>query len=651
MQEEDPAQEEKKDQAKMQENPKETNSETPSKKRTTRKTKDTAVHSNDILEKSPSNSTRKAAIPRVSDSEIHQTLSGNDKIKAILAADSGSVADSSRNLSRDAESECNKSQEAKQSATSPRKTRKTIGSPRCSSQAEKSPIAKDVAGQQDSDISAIGERRSSRKRKMNPDVEAFLKGKAIKLEPADISEELHIEHIVYETPKTETRTAMKPLKPPKTKTPKIMDSPSETPVLPTIKRPEFETPCQSSMEESSETLSITDKSGESVTHSEIETSNPESQVSETIVFENTHGSDNTIAVQAEEKASEEMVVVLNLDENVHLENRDENSLYMLSEAALEAGVLIQEGPSNEAVNESTENQDPTEGQPKPSLRRILETEDKFNITQKSSVLNSQTETYEIRVVQQDECDPVVENVNTGPEIQSYQQTTEVPGSSQFTTVTVISSPSRFTENSDNIVQSETIPIPPKVPQTIQNPMPVQAMSQISGSTHDRVSKTKPPSFSEEPSIESDPKFEVTVDKLNGSIQLSMSLETSIKRERSPERLAIPETEVLSPGQEEYRDDTRTIHSCPACDREYLSVVKFHKHLMATTCFNTLRQGKCKADQEIQEMVDRARHVTSEECPACGKNMSSIEVCIYCFFLKDELPKRLFHKWFNILFVC
>ena len=246
-------------------------------------------------------------------------------------------------------------------------------------------------------------------------------------------------------------------------------------------------------------------------------------------------------------------------------------------------------------------------------------------------MNSQTETYEIRVVQQDECDPVVENVNTGPEIQSYQQTTEAPVSSQFTTVTVISSPSRFAENSDKNGQSEIIPLPPKAVESIQKPLPVHPRSQISGSTNDRVSKTEPPSFSEEPSIESDPKFEVTVDKLNGSIQLSMSLETSIKRERSPERLAIPDTEVLSPGQEEYRDDTRTIHSCPACDREYLSVVKFHKHLMATTCFNTLLQGKCKADQEIQEMVDRARHVTSEECPACGKNMSSIEVRI-CLLL-------------------
>ena len=130
-----------------------------------------------------------------------------------------------------------------------------------------------------------------------------------------------------------------------------------------------------------------------------------------------------------------------------------------------------------------------------------------------------------------------------------------------------------------------------------------------------------------------PKFNVVFDEESGNYQLTMSIDSKpsakLKVEKPAEK-AVQESEVgnLSEADEKLRDDSRTVHTCPVCRKQFLALQKFHKHIVGTNCTNVMLQTIVTTPEDIRPLIEKAGKVTdSNQCPNCEKSLYCIEVSL------------------------
>ena len=130
-----------------------------------------------------------------------------------------------------------------------------------------------------------------------------------------------------------------------------------------------------------------------------------------------------------------------------------------------------------------------------------------------------------------------------------------------------------------------------------------------------------------------PKFNVVFDEESGNYQLTMSIDSKpsakLKVEKPAEKV-VQESEVgnLSDADEKLRDDSRTVHTCPVCRKQFLALQKFHKHIVGTNCTNVMLQSIVTTPEDIRPLIEKAGKVTdSNQCPNCEKSLYCIEVSL------------------------
>ena len=130
-----------------------------------------------------------------------------------------------------------------------------------------------------------------------------------------------------------------------------------------------------------------------------------------------------------------------------------------------------------------------------------------------------------------------------------------------------------------------------------------------------------------------PKFNVVFDEESGHYQLTMSIDSKpsakVQVEKATEKV-VQESEVgdLSEADEKLRDDSRAVHTCPVCRKQFLALPKFNKHIVGTNCTNVMLQGVVAAPEDIRPLIEKAGKITdSNQCPNCEKRLYCIEVSL------------------------
>ena len=187
------------------------------------------------------------------------------------------------------------------------------------------------------------------------------------------------------------------------------------------------------------------------------------------------------------------------------------------------------------------------------------------------------------------------------------------------------------ENTDSNVTSETETTVSK--ETIRDKESEIQVSRIEDIFNSEPFAYFSKSQSDSSSDADNPKFNVVFDEESGNYQLTMSIDSKPSAKLEVEKTAekvVQESEVgdLSEADEKLRDDSRAVHTCPVCRKQFLALPKFHKHIVGTNCTNVMLQGVVAAPEDIRPLIEKAGKITdSNQCPNCEKRLYCIEVSV------------------------
>ena len=165
-----------------------------------------------------------------------------------------------------------------------------------------------------------------------------------------------------------------------------------------------------------------------------------------------------------------------------------------------------------------------------------------------------------------------------------------------------------------------------------NTIPLSRIEEILNA-EPNISKSQPTQ------TDDNPKFNVVFDEESGNYQLTMSLDVKsptkhLANMSDQSHNVEPKVGLLSKVDEELRDDSRTVYSCPVCHKQFVALPKFNKHVVGTNCTNIMLKGVVKVPEDIKPFIEKAGKVgDTSECPSCNKKLYCIEARITYVLLK------------------